>query len=65
MGTRRTGGYDERMSITVLLSALALVAVLGVFAAIFVGGAVYVGRMRRNGTEAVLAGARRHRELRG
>ncbi len=53
------------MSITVLLSALALAAVLGVVIAIFVGGAVYVGRMRRNGTEAVLAGARKHRELRG
>ncbi|NKY99377.1 hypothetical protein [Nocardiopsis alborubida] len=53
------------MSFTLMLSALALVAVLGVVAAIFVGGAVYVGRMRRNGTEAVLAGARRHRELRG
>jgi uncharacterized membrane protein len=52
------------MSITVLLSVLALVAVLGLVAAIFVGGAVYVGRMRRNGTESVLAGARKRRELR-
>ncbi|GAA1004137.1 MULTISPECIES: hypothetical protein [Nocardiopsidaceae] len=53
------------MSISLLLSALALVAVLALFAAIFIGGAVYVGRVRRNGTESVLAGARRHRELRG
>ncbi|MEE2037984.1 hypothetical protein Q8791_12235 [Nocardiopsis sp. CT-R113] len=53
------------MSITLLLSAVALVAVLALFAAIFVGGAVYTGRVRRHGIEAVLAGARKHRELRG
>lgn len=52
------------MSISLLLSAAALVAVLALFVAIFVGGAVYVGRLRRNGTEAVLVGARKHRELR-
>jgi hypothetical protein len=52
------------MSISLLLSALALVAVLALFVAIFIGGAVYVGRVRRNGPEAALAGARRHRELR-
>ncbi|MEU0487792.1 hypothetical protein ABZ249_01085 [Nocardiopsis sp. NPDC006139] len=52
------------MSITFLLSALALVAVLALFAAIFVGGFVYVMRMKRQGTEATLAGARRRRELR-
>ncbi|MFD6953761.1 hypothetical protein ACFWGT_27130, partial [Nocardiopsis sp. NPDC060348] len=60
----RAGGYDERMSITFLLSALALVAVLGVVAAIFVAGAVYVRRVRRDGSASVLAGARRRRELR-
>ncbi|WP_199867039.1 hypothetical protein [Nocardiopsis sp. TSRI0078] len=52
------------MSITFLLSALALVAVLGVVAAIFVAGAVYVRRVRRDGSASVLAGARRRRELR-
>lgn len=52
------------MSITFLLSALALVAVLALFVSIFVGGFVYVARMKRQGTEATLLGARRHRELR-
>ncbi|WP_190394439.1 hypothetical protein [Nocardiopsis quinghaiensis] len=52
------------MSITLLLSVIALVAVLGVVAAIFVGGAVYVRRVRRDGTDSVLAGARKRRELR-
>ncbi len=64
VGVARAGGYDEPMSITFLLSALALVAVLALFAAIFVGGFVYVLRMKRQGTEATLAGARRRRELR-
>ena len=52
------------MSFTFLLSALALVAVLGLVVAIFAGGVAYVVRMRRQGTEAVLAGARKRRELR-
>lgn len=52
------------MSITSLLSALALVAVLGLLVAIFVAGVVYVTRLRSKGTEAVLKGARKHRELR-
>ncbi|WP_199725790.1 hypothetical protein [Nocardiopsis sp. Huas11] len=52
------------MSITMLLSALALIAVLGLVVAIFVGGGVYVGRLRRKGTETVLADARKVRELR-
>lgn len=51
------------MSITSLLSALALLAVLGVLVSIFVAGAVYVGRLRRKGTETVLSDARKHREL--
>ncbi|WP_198659093.1 hypothetical protein [Nocardiopsis sp. FIRDI 009] len=53
------------MSITFLLSALALVAVLALVAAIFVGGAVYVVRVRRRGTDAVLADARKRRDLGG
>ncbi|MFI6576430.1 hypothetical protein ACIBFB_11545 [Nocardiopsis sp. NPDC050513] len=53
------------MSITFLLSVVALVAALTLFAAIFVAGAVYVARIRRRGPEAVLTGARRRRELRG
>lgn len=64
VGHGSTCGYDERMSITLLLSALALLAVLGLFVAIFAGGAVYVGRLRSRGTEAVLNDARKHRELR-
>ncbi|MFV2196886.1 hypothetical protein [Nocardiopsis sp. LOL_012] len=52
------------MSLTFLLSAAALVAVLAVFAAILVGGAVYVGRIRRRGPETVLVGARKRRDLR-
>ncbi|WP_197285881.1 hypothetical protein [Nocardiopsis sp. NRRL B-16309] len=52
------------MSITVLLSALALIAVLGLVVAIFIGGGVYVGRLRRKGTETVLSDARKVRELR-
>jgi uncharacterized membrane protein len=52
------------MSITVLLSAIALVAVLALVVAIFVGGGVYVARLRRKGTESVLADARKVRELR-
>jgi heme O synthase-like polyprenyltransferase len=52
------------MSITFLLSAFALVAVLALFAAIFIGGIVYVVRMKRQGTEATLVGARKRRELR-
>ncbi|WP_211714377.1 hypothetical protein [Nocardiopsis sp. MG754419] len=50
--------------ISSVLSVLALIAVLGIFVSIFVGGAVYVARTRRHGTEAVLAGARKVRELR-
>lgn len=57
-------GYDVYMSITDVLSAVVLVLVLGVAASILVGGALYVGRVRRNGPGAVLAGARRRRELR-
>ncbi|MCY9783074.1 hypothetical protein KIK06_04115 [Nocardiopsis sp. EMB25] len=53
------------MSITFLLSAAALVAALALIAAIFIGGAVYVDRVRRKGTDAVLAGARKRRELHG
>ena len=52
------------MSIISLLSVSALALVLALFAAIFIGGSVYVLRLRRQGTEATLAGARRHRELR-
>mgnify|MGYP001221497101 FL=1 len=60
----RTYGYHERMSITVLLSTIVFVALFGLCVAILVGGALYVRRIRRDGPEAVLAGARRHRELR-
>lgn len=56
-------GYDERM-ISTVLSVLALTVVVGIFLSIFVGGAVYVARTRRNGTEALLLGARKVRELR-
>lgn len=56
-------GYDERMSNT-LLSTLLLLAVLGILVGILVSGAIYVGRLRSKGTEAVLKGARKHRELR-
>lgn len=52
------------MSITVLLSTVVFAATLGLCAAILVGGALYVRRIRRHGLESVLAGARRHRELR-
>ncbi|MEC3891998.1 MULTISPECIES: hypothetical protein [Nocardiopsis] len=47
-----------------VLSVLALTVVVGIFLSIFIGGAVYVARTRRNGTEAMLTGARRFRELR-
>lgn len=61
----RTGtGYDGAMSITSVLPLLAVVALVGLLLAIFVGGAVYVMRLKRNGTEATLVGARKHRELR-
>lgn len=53
------------MPISSLLSVIVLAAVLGLFIAIVVAGAVYARRVHRNGIEAVLAGARRHRELRG
>lgn len=52
------------MSITVLLSTIVFVALSGLCVAILVGGALYVRRIRRDGPEAVLAGARKHRELR-
>ncbi|MDE3720477.1 MULTISPECIES: hypothetical protein [Nocardiopsis] len=52
------------MSITFLLSLVALVAVLALIVAIFIGGIVYVVRMRRQGTEATLVGARKRRDLR-
>ncbi|WP_017608609.1 hypothetical protein [Nocardiopsis xinjiangensis] len=52
------------MSFTFWLSALALVAVLGLFISIFAAGAVYAVRVRRKGIDAVLAGARKRRELR-
>ena len=57
------GGYDERM-ISFVLSVLALTAVVGLVLAIFIGGGVYAARVRRHGIDAVLAGARKHRELR-
>ena len=57
-------GYDERMSNTLLLSTLLLLAVLGILVGIVVSGVIYVGRLRRKGTEAVLRSARKHRELR-
>ena len=47
-----------------LLSVLALTAVVGLFLAMFVAGGVYVARVRRNGIDATLAGARKLRELR-
>ncbi|MER6626587.1 hypothetical protein [Streptomyces sp. NPDC000931] len=50
--------------ISSVLSVLALTAVVGLFLAIFVGGGVYVARVRRDGIDATLAGARRLRELR-
>lgn len=52
------------MSISSLLSLLALVSVLTLVVAMFVGGAVYVLRLRRHGSEAVLAASRKRRELR-
>ncbi|WP_169552598.1 hypothetical protein [Nocardiopsis halotolerans] len=52
------------MSINALLSLIVLVAVLGVVVSIFAGGVAYVGRVRRDGPAAVLAGARRRREMR-
>jgi hypothetical protein len=62
-GDHQVCGYDERM-FSFVLSVLALTVVVGIFLSIFIGGAVYVARTRRNGTEAMLAGARRFRELR-
>ena len=50
--------------ISTVLSVLALLVVVGIIVSIFVGGAIYVARTRRNGTEAMLAGARKVRELR-
>ena len=50
--------------ISFVLSVLALTAVVGLVLAIFIGGGVYAARVRRHGIDAVLAGARKHRELR-
>ncbi len=47
-----------------VLSVLALTAVLGLFTAIFVAGGVYSARVRRIGIDATLANARKVRELR-
>lgn len=47
-----------------VLSVLALTAVVGLVLAIFVAGGVYAARVRRNGIDATLAGARKIRELR-
>ncbi|GHC87397.1 hypothetical protein GCM10007079_31520 [Nocardiopsis terrae] len=50
--------------ISFVLSALALTVVVGLILAIFVAGGVYANRVRNDGIDAVLAGARKHRELR-
>lgn len=50
--------------ISLVLSVLALTAVVGLVLAIFIAGGVYSARVRRIGIDATLAGARRHRELR-
>ena len=50
--------------ISTVLSVVRLLGVVRIFASIFVGGAVLVRPTRRNGTEAMLLGARKVRELR-
>ncbi|GHD16039.1 hypothetical protein [Nocardiopsis kunsanensis] len=52
------------MSFTFWLSALALIAVMGLLVSIFAAGVVYAVRVRRQGIDSVLSGARKRRELR-